>query len=54
MTRTGRVVITPHAKPEPDLDQIVLAILAAIGPPASPPRKPPVLASPPEDPEDQP
>lgn len=37
MAASGRVVIYPKHRPEPDLEQIVLAVLATIDREAAPP-----------------
>lgn len=39
MAKSGRVVAIPQEREQPDLDEIVLAILATVDPP-TPPRKP--------------
>jgi len=40
MSKNGRIVIIPHPKAEPDLDQIVLALLADLDQPTKSPTLP--------------
>lgn len=36
MSKSGRIVTIPHPKAEVDLDQLVLAVLGDLDPPAKP------------------